>query len=128
MNPTRVLPGRPALLRLAAGLAVLFAALAAIVVPAAGAASAFPPPPPCFNEIDTYKSGQTIHAYAFKSCDGAPVGMSLALEIYVCDEFGCMWATWKTGIGNVSYTCPGTFYAPFRSTRLKSKIVYCNYF
>jgi hypothetical protein len=31
------------------------------------------------------------------------------------------------GIGNVSHTCPGTFYAPFRSSRLRSKIVYCTY-
>ena len=52
----------------------------------------------------------------------------ISLEIQVCDQFGCGWATWTSGVGNVSYTCPGTFYAPFRSSRLRSKIVYCTYF
>jgi hypothetical protein len=114
--------------RLAAGLVLMFASLAAVLVPVAGPASAGPAPL-CITEADTYKTNQTIHAYSFKSCDdGAPVGQSISLEIQVCDQFGCGWATWKSGVGNVSYTCPGTFYAPFRSSRLRSKIVYCTYF
>jgi hypothetical protein len=110
--------------------AVLAASVAAVATPAA-AAPTTPTAITCWNEFDTVKIGQTIYASAFKDCThlSEPQALSLTLQIYVCDEFGggCFWATWKSGSGVVSYTCPGTFYAAFRNSRLPNKIVYCDY-
>jgi hypothetical protein len=125
---------RQPLPRLLARVVVLIAAIAAILAPVSAPATAAKAATAaqCWNEIDTYKSGETIYAYAFKDCVNleVPQGLTLTLEIQVCNEWdgSCTWAPWKSGIGNVSYTCPGTFWAPFRSSRLKSKIVHCSYF
>jgi hypothetical protein len=117
-----------------ARLAVLIAAIAATVAPAAGQAAAQPVNPTainCWNEFDTVKQGQTITISAFKDCVNleVPQALSLTLQIWVCDEIGgCYWVTWKSGTGVVTYTCPGSFWSPFRNSRLPSKIVYCEYF
>jgi hypothetical protein len=109
-------------------LAVLVVAVAAILAPVSSPASAAPVQ--CWTEIDTYKTGQTIVAYAIKDCTHleAPQNLSLTLEMNVCDQFGCFWVSWISGSGTVSYTCPGTFYAELRSSRLRSKIVHCSYY
>jgi hypothetical protein len=117
-----------------ARLAVLVAAIAAMVAPVAGPAAAQPVNPTpinCWNEFETVKQGQTITISAFKDCVhlNAPQPLSLSLQIWVCDEDGdCYWVTWKSGVGVVTYTCPGTFWSPFRSSRLPSKVVHCHYY
>ena len=118
-----------------ARLAVLIAALAASVAGVAAPAPAAPATPTainCWNEFETEKIGQTIYASAIRDCvdSDVPQNLSVTLQINVCDEFGggCSWVTWKSGYGVVSYTCPGTFWAKFRSSRLPNKIVYCDYY
>ena len=55
--------------------------------------------------------------------------LSLTLQIWVRDEIGdCYRVTWKPVTGVVTHTCPGTFWRPFRNSRLPSKLVYCDYF
>jgi hypothetical protein len=116
-----------------APLAVLVAAIAVMVAPVAGPAAAKPANPTvvnCWNEFDTAKQGQTITITAFKDCVhlDVPQPLSLSLQMWVCDEDGdCYWITWKSGTGVVTYTCPGTYWSPFRSSRLPSKVVYCEY-
>jgi zona occludens toxin (predicted ATPase) len=112
-------------------IAVLIAAVAAILAPVSTPASAAPAAAiDCWSTFSTSKSGQTITATAYKDCAhlDVPQNLSLALEMQVCDPIGCNWVTWKTGVGTVTYTCPGTFYAPMRSSRLRDKIVYCTYY
>jgi hypothetical protein len=73
-----------------------------------------------------------IRITAIKDCVNyeAPQPLALTLQIHACDEVGgaCYWVTWKTGVGTVTYTCPGTFAALFRNSRLPSKIVTCGPF
>ena len=112
--------------------AVFAASVAAVAAPAAAAPAAATTAITCWNEFETQKTGQTIHVSAFKDCThlDVPQSLSLTLQIYVCDEFGggCFWATWISGSGVISYTCPGTFFAKFRNSRLPNKIVTCDYF
>jgi hypothetical protein len=119
---------KPALARFAVLMAVLTAAVGVFVAPAA--AGPVNPPGNCWTEFDTVKTGSTIHISAFKDCVNlqVPQGMTLTLQTHVCDEQGggCYWVPWKSGSGNVSYTCPGTFWGMFRNSRLPAKIVWCD--
>ncbi|GAA1034500.1 hypothetical protein GCM10009557_39370 [Virgisporangium ochraceum] len=119
-------------MKLLTRLAVLIAAAAAFAIPVSAPASAGPAAVNCWTEVDTVKPAQTIIATAYKDCVNyeVPQGLTLTLEINVCNEWdgSCFWTPWKSGIGTVTYTCPGTFWAAFRSSRLKDKVVYCSYF
>jgi hypothetical protein len=121
---------KPALARIAVLMAVFIAAVGALAAPAAAGPVDPPLPGNCWNEFGTGKTGSTIHISAFKDCAhlNVPQALTLTLETHVCDEQGggCYWIPWKSGIGNVSYTCPGTYWAMFRNSRLPAKIVWCD--
>lgn len=116
-------------LRLVALTAIVALTVAATTAaPASASTSAAPVlAGPCEREVDIYKQNNTIHAYAVQVCESAPPNqLTVALEVWVCDAGGCLWATWKSGLGTVTQTCNSTLAgAKFRNSRLPTKTVRC---
>jgi hypothetical protein len=107
---------------------VAIAVAAALAAPAAPALAA--PPggvtagPMCWTEADIYQQGDTVIAYAIKDCTNldAPIGLSLQLQVFICDPGHCFWPPVAIGTGTVHAACsPG----PMRNSRLPGKEFHC---
>jgi hypothetical protein len=63
----------------------------------------------CWYEYDIYLVNNTVYAYAFRDCVNyeVPQRLSVAIQVYVGDEWGSMWVDWVRGYGSVSTQCPG---------------------
>jgi hypothetical protein len=119
-------------MRIAVVLIGMLAAVAATLV--AGPASAAPPggpggPVSCWFDYSAYTTATAVVATAYKDCTDSPTAteLSVTLEIYVCDGLlHCMWASWKSGYGQISVACQPGQYDWFRSSRMRSKTLVCD--